>query len=278
MEWMEFFHMIRIFDNQEVSHVEGNVDPLRDMEIIHSELRLKDIDSVNKALIPARRLSKTDPDKRQELEALEKAREWLSTGHDIRTGIWNYKEFSCINDLLLLTSKPVIYIVNMSMDDYLRQKNRWLPKIKTWIDEHNPGCPMLPVSVSLEQQIEALTDETEKQNFLTEHKTRSMIPKVVSTGFTNLHLISFFTVGEDEVRAWVIREGTTAPKAAGSIHTDFEDKFIRAEVMKYEDLKELGSEQEVKNNGKYYTKGKDYIVEDGDILLIKHGGGGKKKR
>jgi len=137
---------------------------------------------------------------------------------------------------------------------------------------------MLPVSVSLEQQIEALTDETEKQNFLTEHKTRSMIPKVVSTGFTNLHLISFFTVGEDEVRAWVIREGTTAPKAAGSIHTDFEDKFIRAEVMKYEDLKELGSEQEVKNNGKYYTKGKDYIVEDGDILLIKHGGGGKKKR
>jgi len=137
---------------------------------------------------------------------------------------------------------------------------------------------MVPVSVSLEQQIEAFTDETERQNFLTEHKTRTSIPKIISIGFTNLHLISFFTVGEDEVRAWVIREGTTAPKAAGCIHTDLEEKFIRAEVMKYDDLKELGSEQNLKNVGKYYTKGKEYIVEDGDILLIRHGGGGKKKR
>jgi len=272
------YHMIRIFDNQEVSHVEGSVDPLRDMEIIHTELRLKDMETIDKALVPVRRISKADPDKRQDLEALEKAHEWLSTGHDIRSGVWNYREFYCLNDLLLLTSKPVIYIVNMSMDDYLRQKNRWLPKIKAWIDERNPGCPMVPVSVSLEQQIEAFTDETERQNFLTEHKTRTSIPKIISIGFTNLHLISFFTVGEDEVRAWVIREGTTAPKAAGCIHTDLEEKFIRAEVMKYDDLKELGSEQNLKNVGKYYTKGKEYIVEDGDILLIRHGGGGKKKR
>jgi len=272
------YHMIRIFDNQEVSHVEGSVDPLRYMEIIHTELRLKDMETIDKALVPVRRISKADPDKRQDLEALEKAHEWLSTGHDIRSGVWNYREFYCLNDLLLLTSKPVIYIVNMSMDDYLRQKNRWLPKIKAWIDERNPGCPMVPVSVSLEQQIEAFTDETERQNFLTEHKTRTSIPKIISIGFTNLHLISFFTVGEDEVRAWVIREGTTAPKAAGCIHTDLEEKFIRAEVMKYDDLKELGSEQNLKNVGKYYTKGKEYIVEDGDILLIRHGGGGKKKR
>jgi len=272
------YHMIRIFDNQEISHVEGMVDPVRDMEIIHQELRLKDIESLNNALVPVRRISKADPEKRQELEALEKAYEWLNTGHDIKNGTWTYKEYSYINDLLLLTSKPVIYIVNMSTEDYLRQKNKWLPKIKAWIDEHNPGSVMLPISVSLEQQIEAFTDETERQNFLTEHKTRSMIPKIISTGFKNLHLIVFFTVGEDEVRAWVIREGTTAPGAAGCIHSDFEEKFIRAEVMKYDDFKELGSEQEVRNHGKYYTKGKDYIVEDGDILLIKHGAGGKKRR
>jgi len=137
---------------------------------------------------------------------------------------------------------------------------------------------MVPMSVAFEQQYESLTDETERLNFLTEKNTRTQIPRLITTGFKSLKLIVFFTVGSDEVRAWVIREGSTAPKAAGTIHTDFEDKFIRAEVMKFEDLKELGSEQNCRSNGKYLTKGKDYIVEDGDILLIKHGGGGKKKR
>jgi len=166
----------------------------------------------------------------------------------------------------------------MSLDHYLKQKNKWLPKIKTWIDEHNPGSPMLPISVTFEQLLLTMNDETERLNYLTENKTRSMIPKLVTTGFRNLHLIVFFTVGHDEVRAWVIRDGTTAPKAAGCIHTDFEDKFIRAEVMTFEDLKEHGTEQEVRSVGKYYTKGKDYVVQDGDIMLIKHGAGGKKKR
>jgi len=272
------FHVIRIFDNQEVSHVEGNVDALRDLDIIHSELRLKDIETVNNALVPVRRISKADPDKRLELEVLEKALDWLTTGHDIKDGVWNFREYSIINNLLLLSSKPFIYVVNLSVEDYLRQKNKWLPKVKSWIDEHSPGSIMIPMSVAFEQQYEALTDETERTNFLTEKNTRTQIPRLITTGFRCLKLIVFFTVGSDEVRAWVIREGCTAPKAAGTIHTDFEEKFIRAEVMKFEDLKELGSEQNVRSEGKYYTKGKDYIVEDGDILLIKHGGGGKKKR
>lgn len=271
------YHVIRIFDNEEVSHVEGSVDAIRDMEIIHHELRQKDIEIVKNALIPVRRISKADPDKRQELEILEKALDYLVTGHDIKNGTWSYKEFSILNDLLLLTSKPLIYIVNLSSEDYLRQKNRWLPKIKQWVDEHNPGCPMIPVSVSFEQVYEALPD-TDKPNYLTENSTRTMVPKIIATGSSSLRLICFFTVGEDEVRAWVIREGSTAPKAAGCIHTDFESKFIRAEVMKFDDLKELGTEQNVKSEGRYYTKGKEYIVEDGDILLIRHGGGGKKKR
>jgi len=137
---------------------------------------------------------------------------------------------------------------------------------------------MMPVSVSFEQHLDALPEQ-ERTAYLEENKSRSMIPKIVTTGFKSLNLINFFTVGEDEVRAWVLRDGMTAPKAAGCIHTDFEKKFIRAEVMKYEDLKTLGSEAEVKNSGKYTTQGKAYVVEDGDILLIKHGagGGGKKK-
>jgi len=137
---------------------------------------------------------------------------------------------------------------------------------------------MLPMSVAFEQVYEN-TPDTEKEAYLESLKTRTLIPKIITTGFKSLNLINFFTVGEDEVKAWVLREGMTAPKAAGTIHTDFEKKFIRAEVMKYEELREIGDENGVKSAGKYYTEGKNYIVQDGDIMLIKHsaGGGGKKK-
>jgi len=272
------FHIVRVFDNVEVTHVEGNVDALRDLDIISSELRLKDIDHLEKFLEPIRRVSRADPTKRIESDIYEKALEWLKQGNDIRNGDWSTKEYELINDLLLLTSKPIIYIVNLSIEDYLRQKNKWLAKVKNWITEHSPDSVMMPVSVSFEQHLDALPEQ-ERTAYLEENKSRSMIPKIVTTGFKALNLINFFTVGEDEVRAWVLRDGMTAPKAAGCIHTDFEKKFIRAEVMKYEDLKTLGSEAEVKNSGKYTTQGKAYVVEDGDILLIKHGagGGGKKK-
>jgi len=167
----------------------------------------------------------------------------------------------------------------MSMDHFIRQKNKWLPRIKSWIQEHTPGAMMLPVSIAMEQYLEQLP-ETDRNAFLEENKTRSMISKVITSGFNALHLITFFTVGEDEVRSWVLREGFSVAKAAGCIHSDFETHFIRAEVMKYDDIKELGSEMEVKNAGKYSTEGRNYVVENGDILYIKHaaGGGGKKKK
>jgi len=136
---------------------------------------------------------------------------------------------------------------------------------------------MLPCSVNFEQTLTYMNDDTERTNFLTENNTRTMLPKLITTGFRSLNLINFFTVGRDEVRAWTIRKGFTAPQAAGCIHSDFESKFIRAEVMKYQDLHDLGSEGNVRSEGKYYTEGKHYIVEDGDIMLIKHGAGGKKK-
>jgi len=137
---------------------------------------------------------------------------------------------------------------------------------------------MIPCSVNFEQTLNYMNDDTERTNFLTENNTRTMLPKLITTGFKSLNLINFFTVGRDEVRAWTIRKGYTAPQAAGCIHTDFEDKFIRAEVMKYQDIHDLGSEGNVRSEGKYYTEGKYYVVEDGDIMLIKHGAGGKKKR
>jgi len=273
------FHCVRVFENSEITHAEGDLDALRDLDIISSELRFKDMESVNRAMDPLRRVSKADPKKRIELESYEAALEWLTSGHDIRDGDWTPKQFELINNLYLLTSKPIIYIVNMSMDDFIRQKNKWLPRIKSWIQEHTPGAMMLPVSIAMEQYLEQLP-ETDRNAFLEENKTRSMISKVITSGFNALHLITFFTVGEDEVRSWVLREGFSVAKAAGCIHSDFETHFIRAEVMKYDDIKELGSEMEVKNAGKYSTEGRNYVVENGDILYIKHaaGGGGKKKK
>jgi len=272
------YHVVRVFDNEEITHVEGNIDAIRDMEIIHSELRLKDIDMLQKHMEPLRRFSKSDPTRKIEFDIYEKTLEYMKSGKDVRDGNWSTKEYELINELLLLCSKPIIYIVNMAQEDFERQKNRWLPRMKNWIQEHAPGAQMIPMSVAFEQFASTLSDQ-DRDNYLNEKKTKIMIPKIITTGFNSLHLINFFTVGTDEVKAWVLREGMTAPKAAGCIHTDFEKKFVRAEVMKYEELKELGSEQEVKARGKYYTEGKNYIVQDGDILLIKHaaGGGGKKK-
>jgi len=271
-------HVLRVFENEEITHVEGDVDALRDLDIISTELRLKDIDMLEKSIEPLRRTSRGDPTKRSEMEVMEKAIEHLRQGKDIRNGEWNQREFDIINDQLCLTSKPIIYVINMSTDDFMRQKNRWLARIKNWITENSPGCPMIPMSVECEQVIETLP-ELERETYFTENKTRSMIPKIITTGFKALNLINFFTVGEDEVKAWVLREGMTAPRAAGCIHGDFETHFIRAEVMKYEDIKEIGSELDVRSAGKYYTEGKNYIVQDGDIMLIRHaaGGGGKKK-
>jgi obg-like ATPase 1 len=165
---------------------------------------------------------------------------------------------------LLLTAKPVIYIANLSERDFLRQKNKYLAKVKAWIDENNPGDVLIPLSVAFEDRLTRMTHEeaTEECKNL---KTKSQIGKLVVTMRKALRLISFFTTGTDEVRQWSIREGTKAPQAAGVIHGDFEKTFIQAVISRYDDLKELGSEAEVKAAGKLLIKGKDYLMEDGDM-------------
>jgi len=272
------YHVVRVFEGDDVIHVEGSVDAIRDLEIISTELRLKDTEHAKKTSESIMKNAKSDPQKRQEAARYEKIVDWLEKGQDIREGEWTAQEMDILNELLLLTAKPIIYIINMSEQDYIRQKNKWLPKVVTWIKEHSPGAPIIPICIKLEEQIEALPTEEEKTKYLAELKTKSQIDKIIQTGFQCLNLINFFTCGTDEVRAWPIQVGTKAPQAAGSIHTDFEKKFIKAEVMKYAELKELGSEAAVRSAGKYRTEGKTYVVEDADILLIKHGGGGGKKK
>ena len=180
-------------------------------------------------------------------------------------------QIEVINPLMLLTAKPVVFLVNLSEKDFIRKKNKHLPKIAEWVKTNALGDPIIPLSVSFEERLTRF--ETEAQA-LEEQKTvgaDSALPKIIIQMRKALNLGSFFTVGTDEVRQWTIRNGTKAPQAAGVIHTDFEKTFIQAIVYNFSVLKELGDEAEVKAKGKVMTKGKDYVVEDGDILLIKAG-------
>ena len=172
-----------------------------------------------------------------------------------------------INSLMLLTAKPVIYIVNLSERDYARKKNKWLPKIKQWIDENNPGDLLIPFSAALEEQLFSLPDDNARAEYLSKQGegVQSALGKITKSGYDGLDLIRYFTAGPDEVRAWSIRRGVKAPQAAGVIHSDFENKFVCGEIMAFEDLKAAGSENACRANGKLAQKGKTYEMVDGDI-------------
>lgn len=169
-----------------------------------------------------------------------------------------------------MTAKPVTYLVNLSERDFIRKKNKWLPKIKAWIDANNPGDPLIPFSVALEERLSSLSEE-EKEEAQKEAGAQSSLGKIMQAGYTSLDLIRYFTCGPDEVRAWTIRKGSKAPQAAGVIHSDFENKFVCGEIMSYDDLKEHGSEAAVKAAGKLRQQGKPYEMMDGDIAYWKAG-------
>jgi len=200
---------------------------------------------------------------------MDKVLQTLDEGKDVRNVDWTAKEVEFLQEQLLLTAKPVTVIVNMSEKDFIRQNNKWLKPIFAWVTEHSPGSKIIPVSVSLEQKIFPMSVE-DKDKYLLENKTKSKLAQIIQAGFESLQLVNFFTCGEDEVRAWPVMRGSLAPRAAGVIHSDFEKFFIKAEVFKYFDLHELGSELAVKAGGKYRMQGKAYVVEDGDIMFIKH--------
>ncbi|KAN0093115.1 P-loop containing nucleoside triphosphate hydrolase protein [Tylopilus felleus] len=271
------FQVIRAFDDAEVIHVEGDVNPLRDMEIIQTELRLKDIEWVEKHLEGLKRggralgnNSLADKARKEEIVTVEKVLKTLTVDtKDIRKGDWTNKEIEVVNGLSLLTAKPVTYLVNLSETDYARKKNKWLPKIKAWIDTNNPGDPLIPFSVALEERLASLGEEEEAA--AQKEGAQSALGKITQAGYASLDLIRYFTCGPDEVRAWTIRRGTKAPQAAGVIHSDFENKFVCGEIMTYDDLKEHGSESAVKAAGKLRQQGKPYEMVDGDIAYWKSG-------
>ncbi|KAL2372650.1 GTP-binding protein YchF [Blastomyces gilchristii SLH14081] len=271
------FQVVRCFDDAEIIHVEGDVDPVRDLNIISEELRIKDIEFVEKALEALAKQTRRggqslEIKKLKEEEAtVGRILEWLKEGKDIRKGDWTPKEVEVINPLFLLTAKPVVYLVNLSERDYIRQKNKYLPKVAEWIKTNSPGDPIIPVSVSFEDRLTRFENDAAAEEECKNLGTKSALPKIILTMRQCLQLGSFFTTGADEVRQWTIRKGTKAPQAAGVIHTDFEKTFIQCVVFNYDVLREYGDEAAVKAAGKVLTKGKDYVVEDGDIVLIKAG-------
>lgn len=267
------FSMSRAFSDTDVIHVEGEVDPVRDLKIIQDELRLKDIEKLNKRMAEMGKLVARGGDKKLKLEfeVLEKVKDLLEVQEKpVRFGDWAGKEIEVLNEHLFITSKPQIYLINLSEKDYIRKKNKWLMKIKTWVDEHDPKAMLIPFSGTFELKLQDM-EEAEREEFLKSQAVpvTSALEKIVVNGFKALGLEYFFTAGADEVKAWTIKKGTAAPGAAGRIHTDFEKGFIMAEVMKFEDFKEFGSETACKKEGKYRQQGRNYLVEDGDIIFFK---------
>lgn len=190
---------------------------------------------------------------------------------EVGISMLTFLQVEVINPLFLLTAKPVVFLVNLSEKDYIRKKNKHLPKIVEWVKQHAEGDPIIPLSISFEERLTRFETEEEAKEECKKVGAESALPKIIVSMRKALNLGSFFTTGADEVRQWTIRNGTKAPQAAGVIHTDFEKTFIQAIVYNYNALKELGDEAEVKAKGKVMTKGKDYVVEDGDIMLIKAG-------
>jgi len=277
------FHMVRLFENDEVTHVDDSVDPVRDLDTITAELCIKDrsyLDSVRLAYeTQMRKANKKldDKDAVAIIAVFDKIQGFLTENKILSKQSWTPIEVEKINDMAprLITIKPVVYLLNMSEDKYISKKSKWLKKVFDWINAHGGGT-IIPYSVELEERIAEAEGDEAALKTIEEEGGKSNLNKIIRTGFTELNLINFFTSGEDEVRAWTIYKGATAPNAAGAIHGDMEKCFIKAEVAKYADFLEHQSAGAkvsmagVKSAGKYKQEGKTYMVEDGDIITIMH--------
>lgn len=272
------YQVVRAFDDEDIQHYEGEVDPIRDLDIIQSELMEKDKAILIKNIEDLEKVigRTNNKENKEEKAVLDKVMELYNNNKNVRDAEWNYKEVEYLNKYLFFTAKPTLYLVNISEQDYIKKKNKWLGKIQSWINSHGGG-KIIPYSVAYEQKLFDATPE-ERAQIIKESGADSALGKIITTGYHALDLIHYFTGGEDEVKCWTIRKGLKAPQAAGVIHTDFERGFISADCIKYEDLVNLGSEAEVKKAGLVRTEGKNYEVQDGDIIHFKFNVSDPKKK
>ncbi len=261
-------HVVRCFEDENIVHVDGAINPTYDIEVIETELILKDLETVDKKLKDVeKRLRTGDKKVKAEADFYEAIRQHLSSGRLARYySIANDDEKLFLRDMHLLTAKPVMYVCNVHEKD-LAQENDYVKQVRAIAAKE--GAKVVVVSAAVEAEIAELP-ESERATFLNGLGLKeSGLDQVIREGYDLLHLITFFTAGPKEVHAWTVREGATAPEAAGEIHSDFERGFIRAEVIKFDDLNRLGSESAVKEAGLLHIEGREYIVEDGDIMVIR---------
>lgn len=259
-------HVLRCFDDGNVVHVDGSVDPVRDKEIIDTELQLKDLDTVTKRIQKVEKQAKTGNDKeaKRSYEILSVVKNHLEAGKSARTAPITKEDFEFISDLSLLTVKPILYVCNVD-EASVTAGNAYVDRVREAIKEED--AELLIISAQIESEITQLESYEERQLFLEDlGLDESGVNKLIRAAYKLLNLATYFTAGVQEVRAWTIETGFTAPQAAGVIHTDFEKGFIRAEVIKYDDFIQYGSEAAVKEAGKLGVEGKGYIVQDGDIM------------
>ncbi len=262
-------HVVRCFESTDIIHVEGSVDPLRDIETINLELILSDIEMAQRRYDRASKALKGDKSMQAEVDFLKKLLAHLEAGKPARTIDTDETTAEIIATTALLSSKPVIYACNMSEDDFVNGINTNANYLAVKELAANESAECLPICAELEAQI-ADMDEDGKQMFLSElGLERSGLDRLIKVGYSLLGLISYLTAGKPEVRAWTITEGTKAPQAAGKIHSDFERGFIRAEVVSYADLMECGSMNAAKEKGLVRSEGKEYVMKDGDIVLFR---------
>ena len=262
-------HVVRCFDSTEIIHVEGSVDPVRDIKTVNYELLLSDIEILSRRIEKTSKALKGDKKLASEYDFLERLNAFLNEGNNARAFEVTDSERAIFDDIPLLSAKPVIYAANISEDDLMdgTEENEYVSQVRQYAEKDGSG--VVVICAKTEEEI-ASFEPDEKKEFLEELGIKhSGLEQLIQEGYSLLGLISFLTGGADEVRAWTIKDGTKAPQAAGKIHSDFERGFIRAEIVPFETLKELGSMQACREKGLIRSEGKDYVMKDGDVTLFR---------
>ncbi|UZT82323.1 redox-regulated ATPase YchF [Caproicibacterium sp. BJN0003] len=262
-------HVVRCFEDDDIVHVEGSIDPKRDIETINVELILSDLEVLDRRIDKTQKMIKADKKYQIELDFFKRVKEALDAGKPARSVECNEDEAALLSTVNLLTNKPIIYAANMSEADFKADihQNHFLAEVETIANEEHAA--VLPICAEMEAEMGDMEPD-EKELFLADLGLKeSGLDRLIRACYSLLGLISFLTAGEPEVRAWTIKKGTKAPQAAGKIHTDFERGFIRAEIVSFKDLVECGSIAAAKEKGLYRSEGKDYVMQDGDVVLFR---------
>ena len=258
--------VVRCFEDSNIVHVDGSIDPIRDIETINLELVFADLETVNKRLERAKKLLKGDKSYQAEIDLLEKVKETLEQGKPARILELSEEEKEIIKDSFLLTMKPILYVTNVSENE-IAEDNEYVKQVREYAKNEN--AKVIKLCVKIEEELSGLEDNDKKEMLEALGMDESGLDKVIKESYDLLGLMSFLTAGKPEVRAWTIKKGTKAPEAAGKIHSDIQRGFIRAEVVSYDDLIKLGSLNEAKEKGLVRSEGKDYIMQDGDVVLFR---------